>query len=401
MSSYNASPITNRLAKSISALFVLLCGLTNQATAFDTSAKAAFVIDQTTGTILLSKNADIALPPASMSKLMTLYIAFEAVRDGRLRLEEELPVSKYAMAYGGSTMFLNTTDRVKVEDLLRGIIVLSGNDSCAVIAEALSPTGTESGFASLMNQRAKQLGMAQSNFQNSNGWPAKNHFMSMRDLALLADLLITEFPEFYPMFAENEFLFDGRAKSNIHNRNPLLGLGIGADGLKTGHTDEAGYGIVSSAKQGERRIIFVLSGLDTARDRAEQSEAIINWAFRQFTKHQIAEADSVIASADVWMGAKRQVGLTTGRDLAILRPVFGDQSLVAEVVYQGPIEAPIKRGSVIAQLVLTTKGLPQQYIPLLAAEDVAVGGLFERVVTSARVLIRSITRARSLPKGDL
>ena len=378
---------------------IALLGVAQPAVAFETPAKAAFVIDQTTGTILLSKNADTSLPPASMSKLMTLYLAFEALRDGRLRLDEKLPVSKHAMDYGGSTMFLNTTDRVRVEDLLRGIIVLSGNDACSVIAEALSPTGTESGFATQMNQRAKELGMTKSHFANSNGWPDSSHLMSMRDLALLADRLISDFPDFYPMFAEKTFLFDGRAKSNTLNRNPLLLLDIGADGLKTGHTKEAGYGIVGSAKQGERRVIFVLSGLDSARDRAKQSEAIVNWSFRQFAKHKIANAETQIATAYVWMGAESKIGLVAGKPLEILRPVFGNRELKAQVIYRGPIPAPIKKGDVLAQLIISSDGLPEQSIPLLAAQDVATGGIFERLLTSARVLIRRFSQGSTTPEG--
>ena len=206
------------------------------AQAFETQARAAYVVDQTTGTVLLTKNADEPLPPASMSKLMTLYMAFEAIERGKsnggLDLTEELPVSQHAMSYGGSTMFLDTTDRVKVEDLLRGIIVLSGNDACAVIAEALSPDGSEAGFARLMTQRAQQMGMTNSTFANSNGWPAAGHRMSLRDLGLLATRLIEDYPQYYPMFSQREFLFDGRAPQNKTNRNPLLGLGIGADGLR-------------------------------------------------------------------------------------------------------------------------------------------------------------------------
>ena len=393
--------IFSMLKRTSAVLFGTLVAIGQPAAAFETPAKAAFVIDQTTGTILLSKNADTPLPPASMSKLMTLYMAFEALRDGRLRLGEELPVSKHAMAYDGSTMFLNTTDRVRVEDLLRGIIVLSGNDACAVIAEALSPTGTESGFAAQMNRRAKELGMTKSHFANSNGWPDKSQVMSVRDLAFIADRLISDFPDFYPMFAEKKFLFDGRAKSNTLNRNPLLSLGIGADGLKTGHTKEAGYGIVGSAKQGDRRIIFVLSGLDSARNRAEQAEAIVNWSFRQFVKHKIANAETQIAKADVWMGAASKIGLVVGKPLEILRPVFGNRKLKAQVIYRGPIPAPIKKGDVLAQLIISTDGLPQQSIPLLAAQDVATGGVFERVLTSARVLIQRFSQGSTTPEGAL
>ena len=228
----------------IRPLRALLAGLTAAALglaalpaqAFDTQARAAYVVDITTDTALLAKDADTPLPPASMSKLMTLYVAFEAIRDGRLRLDEELPVSQHAMNYGGSTMFLDTTDRVKVSDLIQGIIVLSGNDACAVIAEALSPDGTEAGFARYMTQRAQQMGMTNSTFANSNGWPDPMQRMSVRDLALLATRIIEDFPEFYTYFNEREFAFDGRAPDNVHNRNPLLSMDIGADGLKTGHT---------------------------------------------------------------------------------------------------------------------------------------------------------------------
>lgn len=216
------------------AVLTALLPLTAVAQAFDTRATAAYVIDQTTGTILLSKDADTPLPPASMSKLMTIYMAFEAVADGRLRIDEKLLVSQHAMNYGGSTMFLRAGERISVEDLLRGVIVLSGNDASAVLAEAISIDGTEAGFARMMTNRAREMGMMNSAFVNANGWPAVGHRMSMKDLGILTDRLIADFPTYYPLFSEQEFMFDGRAPSNSQNRNPLLGLGIGADGLKTG-----------------------------------------------------------------------------------------------------------------------------------------------------------------------
>ncbi|CUI76084.1 D-alanyl-D-alanine carboxypeptidase family protein [Cognatishimia activa] len=355
--------------------------------AFETRAKTAFVIDQTTGTVLLTKNADDAVPPASMSKLMTLYMAFEAVRDGRLSMEERLPVSQHAMSYGGSTMFLDTTDRVKVVDLLRGIIVLSGNDACAVIAETLSPDGTEEGFARQMTLRARQIGMTNSTFANSNGWPAPGHRMSMRDLALLANRLISDFPEFYPMFAETEFAFDGRAPRNTLNRNPLLKLGIGADGLKTGHTQEAGYGLVGSAKQGNRRVIFAVSGMDSTKDRAEVSEQIVNWAFRQFSERQVLRAGKRVAQADVWMGAYQKVSLVSAEDVNVLLPVIGQNDLEAEVVYNGPLQAPISKGQQLAELVIKPMDLPEIRVPLVAEADVAAGGFTVRLRTATAVLM--------------
>jgi D-alanyl-D-alanine carboxypeptidase (penicillin-binding protein 5/6) len=369
------------------APLVLIIMLGSTAFAYETKARAAFVMDITTGTILLNKNADTPLPPASMSKLMTLYVAFEAIRDGRLSLEERLPVSQHAMSYKGSTMFLDTTDRVTVADLLRGIIVLSGNDASAVIAEALSPDGTEAGFARFMTKRAHKMGMTNSTFLNSNGWPVMGHEMSVRDLALLARHLIEDFPEFYPIFAETEFNFDGRSPRNNQNRNPLLSMGIGADGLKTGHTKDAGYGLVGSVKQGNRRVVFVLSGLETARDRAEEAEAIANWAFRQFTEKSIVDAGTEVARADVWMGRARQVGLAPADDVRTLMPALGIETLKVEVVYTGPIRAPVKKGDALAELVFTPEGLGETRVPLLATQDVERGGFLARIRTVSGLLL--------------
>ena len=366
------------------------------AQAFETRAKAAYVMDMTTGTVLLSHNADEPLPPASMSKLMTLYVTFEAIREGRLSLDERLPVSRHAMSYGGSTMFLDTTDRVRVEDLLRGIIVLSGNDACAVLAEALSPDGTEAGFSRYMTQRAQQMGMTNSTFANSNGWPAAGHRMSMRDLALLARRLIEDFPGFYPMFAETEYAFDGRAPSNTQNRNPLLRQGIGADGLKTGHTQQAGYGLVGSAKQGERRVIFALSGLETPQGRAEEARAIVNWAFRQFVEKSVLQAGTEVARAEVWMGDAPSVALTPAEDITTLLPVLGSDTLNAEVVYNGPVRAPITQGDELAELVFAPEGLPETRVPLVAAQDVPKGGFVARLRTVSGLLL---TRLKQGPEG--
>lgn len=369
------------------AATAIVAALAAPAFAFDTRAKAAFVLDQTTQTILLSKSADQALPPASMSKLMTLYLAFEAVRDGRLHMDERLPVSSHAMSYGGSTMFLDTTDRVKVSDLFQGIIVLSGNDACAVIAEALSPDGTERGFAELMTRRARQLGMTSSQFRNASGWPAQGHEMSMRDLVLLGNRLISDFPEHYKLFSQKEFLFDGRAPGNTRNRNPLLGLGIGADGLKTGHTQEAGYGLVGSASNGDRRVIFAITGLNSAQARAEESEAIVNWAFRQFAETKLVTKDTAVAQADVWLGSAEKVDLVTREDVTLLVPTLNPSGVQAEVVYTGPIEAPIQQGQKLADLIIAPNGLPETRVPLVARDAVDAGGFMDRMVTVGQVLI--------------
>ncbi|SEN41895.1 D-alanyl-D-alanine carboxypeptidase (penicillin-binding protein 5/6) [Loktanella fryxellensis] len=360
------------------------------AQALETTAGAAYVLDAGTGTVLLDKNADQPLPPASMSKLMTIYMAFEAVADGRLRIDEELPVSEHAASFGGSSMFLDTTDRVSVEDLLRGVIVLSGNDASVVLAEALSPDGTEGGFARMMTERARQMGMTNSTFANSSGWPAAGHLMSMRDLGTLADHLITDFPTFYPIFSETEFPFDGRVPSNTQNRNPILGLGIGADGLKTGHTEEAGYGLVGSAQQDGRRIIFVLTGMDTAAERREESERVVNWAFRQFAQRDMARAGTRIADVDVWMGALPQVGLTVAEDLSLLVPSLQQDGIDAQAVFNTPVQAPIAAGEQLGELVITLDGLPEKRVPLVADRDVPMGGFMPRMRTAAQVVMGKI-----------
>jgi len=357
---------------------------------FDTRATAAYVIDHSTGTVLLTKDADLPLPPASMSKLMTLNMVFEALADGRLRLDDKLPVSQHAMDYQGSTMFLNTSDRVRVEDLIRGVIVLSGNDAAAVLAEALSTDGSEAGFARMMTTRAAELGMTNSHFTNSNGWPQAGHRMSVHDLAILADRLITEFPAFYPLFSEVEFLFDGRAPQNKTNRNPLLRLGIGADGLKTGHTQEAGYGLVGSAKQGNRRIVFVVSGLQSAKARAEEAERIVNWAFRQFVEKKIAPKGHRIAQADVWMGDVNRVDLVAPKDLLLLVPALNQNNLEATVSYQSPLKAPIEKGQQIAELVIKRDGMSDARLPLVADKTIARGGFFPRIRTAAKLLLQQV-----------
>jgi len=343
-------------------LAILCAWISGAASAFETKAQAAYVLDHDSGTVLLAKQAEVALPPASMSKLMTLFLAFEALRDGRLRWDERLPVSTHAMSYG----------------------------ACVVIAEALSLDGTEAGFAAMMTDRAKDLGMEKSVFSNSNGWPDINHRMSMKDLAILAQHLITEFPEQYKMFSETEFLFDGRAPSNTRNRNPLLTLGIGADGLKTGHTTEAGYGLTGSAQQGDRRVIFVLTGLQNPQERAEEAERIVTWAFRQFTSKTLSQPGEALAQAAVWMGSSRDVGLALDGAPKILIPVTGGQEISSKIVYDGPLQAPISKGDQVAELVISVPGLPETRLPLIAAQSVTRGGFLPRLRTAALVLLRKV-----------
>ncbi|SIS85250.1 D-alanyl-D-alanine carboxypeptidase family protein [Phaeovulum vinaykumarii] len=371
--------------RQILTVLALILALPSAALAFDTRASAAWVYDVATQTVLLEKNADVPLPPASMSKLMTIDMLFEALRDGRVTLDTRFPVSTRARMMGGSTMFLNETDRPRVEDLIKGIVVLSGNDACVVVAEGLG--GTEDNFARLMTERAHALGMKNSIFANASGWPAPGHRMSMRDLGTLALRLITEFPEYYHYFSIREFPYDNRAPDNRHNRNPLLGLGIGADGLKTGHTSEAGYGLVGSAVQGERRIVFVISGMDSERARAEEAERIVNWAFRQFALKTVATQGDELAQAPVWLGEAESVPLVMAGDLRLLVPALAQEGLKATVSYDGPIPAPIRAGQPIATLRIETPDVPgQREVALVAGRDVAAGGPWVRVKAAAERL---------------
>ena len=374
----------------LTACLLALTATFASAQSFETQARAAYVYDMTTGTVLLEKNADTPLPPASMSKLMTLYMAFEAISDGRLSADDELLVSEHAMSYQGSSMFLRSGERVRVEDLIRGVIILSGNDASAVLAETLSPDGTEAGFARMMTSRAQDLGMMNSTFANSNGWPDPNQRMSVRDLGILAQHLITDFPTYYPIFAEEEFPFDGRVPSNSQNRNPILGLGLGADGMKTGHTQEAGYGLVGSAKQGDRRIIFVVTGLDSAAARAEEGQRILNWSFRQFAQKNVIETGTRVAEAQVWMGQKPTVGLTVAEDVSMLVPVISGDNVDAEVVFNAPIEAPISAGQSLGELIVRFEDLPERRIPLVAEADVPLGGFTVRMRTAVMVLLDKV-----------
>lgn len=374
--------------KRLCLAIALLAALPAQA--FETRATAAWVYDVTTHTVLLDKNADTPLPPASMSKLMTLNMLFEALRDGRVTMDTTFAVSTKAREMGGSKMFVEERDRPTVEDLIHGIIINSGNDACVVVAEGLG--GTEADFARQMTARAKALGMNNSTFANSSGWPHPDHKMSVHDLGILATRLIEEFPEFYPYFAMTGFDYKNRVPSNAQNRNPLLQLGPDgdwtADGLKTGHTQEAGYGLVGSAVQKDgRRIVFVLTGLASEADRAQEGEQVTNWAFRQFVQKTMVKAGQRVAEAEVWMGNAVKVGLVPQKDVSLLVPALTQDGITAEVSYTGPLTAPVVAGQPVGELVIRVPDMPEHRVPLVAEGDVANGGFRARLTTAAQVLI--------------
>ena len=366
---------------SAAALFLFAC---LPGHAFETRATAAWVYDVTTHTVLMDKNGETSLPPASMSKLMTVNMLFEALKDGRVTMDTTFAVSAHAVSFteaGGSTMYLQQGDRPTVQELIHGMIINSGNDACVAVAEGLA--GTEAAFAEQMTERAKALGLTESTFANASGWPDPGQRMSMKDLGLLSVRLIEQFPDLYPVFGQTEFNYKNRAPANAHNRNPLLALNIGADGLKTGHTQEAGYGMVGSVKQGDRRIVFAISGMASDTERAEEAERIATWAFRQFALKTVVKGGAQVAQAAVFMGEADAVGLVPAADVKLLIPALAQDALQAQVVYNGPLEAPIAKGAEVAQLVITVPGLPEHRVALLAEADVAKGGFVKRLTTAA------------------
>ena len=340
----------------------------------ETTAKQAYIVDLQTGTVLLEKDIATPTPPASLSKLMTLYMVFEQLKQGKLSLDDKFVVSRKAWRMGGSKMFVEVDKRVRVEDLVRGIVVQSGNDACIVVAEALS--GSESAFADAMNRRARELGLTDSNFVNSTGWPADNHVMSPRDLAALTKRIIEEFPEYYPYFAEKSFRYN---KIKQGNRNPLLYRDTGADGLKTGHTRASGYGLVASAVRDGRRVVLVLTGLRSARTRSFEARRLLDWAYQSFRNYDLFESGAVVENADVWLGEEETVPLVTERDVRISLPRASRRGLKAKVVYEGPVPAPIAKGTKIASLVVTAPDFKTLEVPLVAGADVDRTGVFGRL----------------------
>ncbi len=375
-------------------VFTLLLGsiISSVSNSFESNAKSAFVVDDLTGTILLEKNATKRIPPASMSKLMTLYMVFDALRDKRIFLTDTIRVSKNASQKGGSKMFLNEGQRVSIENILRGIIVHSGNDACIAIAEALS--GTEKEFAKEMNTMATKLGLVNSNFTNSTGWPDKNHYMSAVDLVKIATLIRTEFPIFYQYFSEESFTWNGITQKN---RNPMLNRGLGADGLKTGHTEEAGYGLVGSAKRGNRRVTFIISGMNTNNQRTIESEKIITWAYRDFKARRILKQNQIIGSLPVWLGAKKTVPLFSKKDIFILMPTSKNINIKSLITYNHPIQAPFNAGQQApAQLKLIyefgSKTSAKEY-DLFVSEGSEVGNFLTRFNASLIIFLNYIKSA--------
>ena len=354
---------------------------------FSTPAPVAYMEDLSSGAVLFAKDPDRRMPPASMAKMMTVYVAFEMIKHGDLKLDQMLTVrpetwQKWHGPQAGSTMFLSPNEQVSVANLLYGIITLSGNDACVVLAEGAS--GTEEAFTAQMNAAAKKLGLNNSHFGTSNGWPDGGvTYVTARDLAKLASATIRDYPEFYkrfysrPDFTWGKTLGSGSPITQA-NRDPLLGRVAGADGLKTGHTEEAGYGFTGSAQQNGRRLVMVIAGLTSFNQRIEESVRFMEWGFRAWKAKKLVSKGRQVGEAEVQLGSASKVGLVAPNDLNLTLPGGPTPELTTKVVYQGPIKAPIKAGQHIADLVVTSPGLPAQKLPLVAASDVGAAGFFGR-----------------------
>jgi serine-type D-Ala-D-Ala carboxypeptidase (penicillin-binding protein 5/6) len=348
----------------------------------DTQATHAMIIEAETGAVLLDKGADERMPPASMSKVMTAYVVFDLLKQGRAKLEDELPVSEHAWRTQGSKMFVPLGGRIKIEDLVRGMIVQSGNDACIVLAEGLA--GSEAAFVDLMNQKAKEIGLTNSHFADVNGLPDPDHYMTAHDLATLAQRTIKDFPEYYHYYAEKDFAFNN---INQGNRNPLIYRDVGADGLKTGHTEEAGYSLLASVHRDKRRIIMVLGGLPTMKARAQESERLIEWAFREFNDYHLFSAGDKVDDAEVWLGTEAKVPLTVAKDLVVTMPRKSRKDMKVVIDYDKPVAAPIGQGQEIGKVAVAAPDMAPVETPLIAAAPVDRMGPLGRMVMVAAHLI--------------
>ncbi len=348
----------------------------------ETEAHNAYIIDMKTGAVLLDKGGEDRIAPASMSKMMTYYTAFTYLKEGKASLDDMLPVSEKAWRTQGSKMFVPLGGRVKIDDLLRGIIVQSGNDACIVLAEGLA--GSEEAFVEKMNETAQKLGLTGSHFHNVTGLPDPEHYMTEHDLAILATHIITDFPEYYKYESLKDFTYNGIKQGN---RNPLLYKDLGADGLKTGHTEEAGYCLTASAVRDNHRIIMVLAGLPTMKSRITESERLLEWAFREFGGYTLYKAGDPVDEAEVWLGTQAKVPLTVTSDAVVVIPRRARKDMKVTVSYDKPVKAPVVKGQEIGKLIVTTPGIAPTEFPLVAAADVDRLGTMGRIGATLGYLV--------------
>src|SRR5215469_5926980 len=347
-----------------------------------TSLQTVYIVDDQTGGVILDRNGTARSEPASLTKMMTAYLAFEALKTGKIKLTDTLPVSQKARRMQGSRMFLERGSDVEFEDLLRGIIVQSGNDACVVVAEGLA--GSEEAFVERMNATARQFGMLSTHFANSSGWPDPDHYTTARDLAILAHHVVADFPEYYHYFSEVSFTYHGIRQGN---RNPLLYKPVGADGIKTGYADGPGYSLVASGTQDGRRIIMVIQGLDSKRSRSDEAERLWQWAFHNFDDYRIAKGGTALANAPVWLGRQDTVPVGPKNDVVLTMPRSARRHLKATAVFDGPLAAPISAGQIVGKLRLEAPGVRPMEVPLIAISGVEHLGAFDSMVAAAKHLI--------------
>jgi len=358
-----------------------------QSQLFETRAKQAVMIDAETGTILYAKDADKLIPPASLAKLMTMEVVFHALKVGRLSMDDKFAVSENAWKKGGakaggSTMFAKVKSQIRVEDLIKAVIIQSANDACITLAEGLA--GTEENFATLMTERARQIGLTKSIFKNSNGLPAEGQLVTMRELAMLGRHIWQEYPEYYRFYGEREFTWN---KITQPNRNPLLGMEIGADGMKTGFTDASGYAIVGSVQRNGNRVFAAMSGMTSEQERAEESRKLLEWGLRAFEKSKLFDTDEIIGAAQVFGGEKSGVALKAKGPISIFIPLTNTDRLVARIVYRGPLTAPVKEGTPVGVLKIWIGDNMSQETQLYAAETVELGTLQQRALDAVGELM--------------
>lgn len=361
---------------------VLLDSNISLSQSLETKARHALMIDMETNTVIFEKAADVPMPPASMSKLMTIYMIFEKLKAGKLNLKDRFIVSEKAWRKGGSKMFVRVNRRVTVENLLRGIIVQSGNDACIVIAEGLA--GSEEAFADEMNNKAAEIGLKNSQFKNATGWPAKGHYMSARDLAILSTKLIKEFPDYYPMFAEKNFRY---SKIKQGNRNPLLYRRGGADGLKTGHTEASGYGLTASARRQGRRLLLVVNGLNSSRERASEATRVLDWGFQATKIYRLFKNGEPVGEADTWLGKEGKVPLVVDKNITITMPRLARANMKVKLIFNNPIPAPVSKGTVVGRVLIKAPGIEDIQIPVKTALHVEELGLFGRINAAIKYLL--------------
>ncbi len=352
----------------------------------ETTAKQAVMLDVTTNTILLDKKAEEQMPTSSMSKMMTMYLVFEALQRGKIKLEDEVPVSAAAWRMEGSRMFANVGSKVKVEDLIRGVVIQSGNDASVALAEAVA--GTEEIFARRMNEKATQLGMTNSHFVNATGLPDAQHYSTPLDLARLGVALHRDFPQFYHYFGEKEFVFN---KIKQGNRNPLLYRNIGADGIKTGHAEAAGFGLTAAFERNGPRIVLVVNGLKNMQERADEPARLIEHGYHEFSNYALFKAGQDVAQAKVWLGTAPKVALIPANDVTLTLPATGRDKMKVSVVYQEPLLAPLQKGQPAGKLVITVPQLDPISIPLLAGADVPKLGFFPALLEKLRMMFGDAT----------